>query len=112
MPEQVPTVGRSVHYTLTEDDCREIASQRAGVVANVPLSDGQSSMAIVDVWYGNTHYLGDTLPMGIVAVNSNESVNGQVVLDGNDVLWKSSAMYTTDSDGQAQIGCWHWPPRV
>ena len=108
MPEQVPTVGRSVHYALTEQDCRQIVSQRAGRVADVS-QDGHHSVAI---WYGNMPYPGDIRPMEIVAVNSNGSVTGQVKLDGNDVLWKPSAMYLSERLLPGQLGRWFWPPRV
>ena len=86
---QQPTVGRIVHYRLSEQDAEQITNRRrdAGAV-------------------GNSVRAGDTYPMVIVGVWSPTLVNGQVVLDGPDTLWVTSV---TLGDGPRT---WSWPPRV
>lgn len=70
MAGQVPTAGRVVQYTLTEGDVK-----RRGAHIGAPVKSGTAyPMLIVSVW-------GD---------KPDSSVNGQVFLDGNDVLWVSS----------------------
>lgn len=82
-----PTIGRIVHYGLTEDDCAVIRGQRRMT------SSGRS---------GNSTNPGEVVPMIIVKVWPN-SVNGQALLDGNDSLWVTSV-----DEGVAR-GQWHWP---
>lgn len=86
---QQPTVGRIVHYRLSEQDAQQITDRRrdAGV-------------------FGNPVPAGDTYPMVIVRVWSTTLVNGQVLLDGPDTLWVTSV---TLGDGPRT---WSWPPRV
>lgn len=61
---------------------------------------------------GNPHTVGQELPLLVVSVYPDEfgagvpGVNGQVFLDGNDVLWMTSA-----KEG-IEPGTWHWPERV
>jgi hypothetical protein len=73
---QVPTIGRFVHYTLTEQDASRVKDLRGygQVVGNVAEAGQVYPMLIVRTW-------GDT---------PESSVNGQVFLDGNDVLWVTS----------------------
>ena len=42
----------------------------------------------------------------VCRVWSEETVNGQVFLDGNDTLWTSSVVEGTEP------GTWHWPEVV
>jgi hypothetical protein len=91
----IPTVGRIVHYTLTENDAAAIKKARAdaGYVAQ----------------HGNAPHEGDVLPMLIVRPSGSpdgSSVNGQVFLDGNDTFWATSL---TEGEGP---GHWSVPPRV
>lgn len=107
-----PTIGRIVHFTLTEQQATEINRRH---------SSGKSIAARMSVkeWpegaqahIGNLHTGNQTLPMLIVAVWPDEygpgipGVNGQVFLDGNDVLWVTSAVEGT------LPGQWQWPPIV
>lgn len=82
--------GRIVHYALTDNDCARISVAR--------LDDEQRK--------GNTPRAGDIVPLLVVRVWPNGSVNGQAFLDGNDSLWVLSA-----SEGEVE-GSWRWPARV
>jgi len=84
MSEQVPTVGRIVHYRLSDPDATLI---------NVPQR------------VGNRARMGDTYP-ALVVRNNGGSVNLQVFLDGSDSYWATSR--TEGEDG----GHWSWPPRA
>lgn len=61
---------------------------------------------------GNTAAEGDIVPLVVVRVWPNEygegipGVNGQAFLDGNDVLWVTSAKEGTEP------GTWAWPART
>ncbi len=87
-----PTVGRIVHYTISEQDVEEIARQRGH--RRSPTSP-----------VGNQMHAGEVMPMVVTAVWSEDCVNGQVLLDGNDSLWVTSV-----SEGEGEYS-WCWPPR-
>lgn len=95
----IPSPGRIVQYTLSEQDAEQINkrredSRKSGIA-------GQNSGAVVHV--GNVASAGNTLPMMIVRVwgsGENAGVNGQVFLDGNDTFWATS---TTQGEGER-----HW----
>lgn len=84
-----PSIGRIVHYILTEDDVLATRSK-----------------------HGNPHHAGQHVPMIIVVVWPNEygpnfdGVNGQVFLDGTDSLWITSKKEGTEP------GTWHWPENI
>ena len=62
---------------------------------------------------GNVAREGDTFPLIVVRVWPHNSVNGQLILDGNDSLWIMSASpedQTLPTGGQ--YGKWRWPERV
>lgn len=72
-----PTIGRIVQYTLSEHDAAQIYDARHG--------NGHR---------GNEARAGDVYPMVITRVwgpGPGAAVNGQVFLDGNDLLWVTSA---------------------
>lgn len=105
VPKVQPTVARTVLYVLTEDDAKRINNRRG---ANAKADDWpQGAIA----HFGNTHHAGQELPLVIVRVWPDEfgpnepGVNGQVLLDGNDSLWVTSAKEGTEP------GTWHWPTR-
>lgn len=87
---QVPTIGRIVHYTLTEWDADQVNRRRDD------WKDDQAENATAvgfQAHVGNRAEAGQTYPMLIVRVwgdTPESSVNGQVFLDGNDVLWVTS----------------------
>lgn len=109
-----PTTGRLVLYALSEADADAVNRRRTDSRAirermqASPKEWPEGAQAHI----GNTAREGDTVPLLVVRVWPNEygenvpGVNGQAFLDGNDVLWVTSAKEGT------QPGQWSWPPRV
>ena|SRR5437868_10229098 len=106
-----PSVGRIVHYMLTEQDAAQVMRRR---------TDGPSIADRVkeDKWpvgaqahVGNPVSAGDVYPMLIVWVSAGDMVNGRVFLDGSDDLWVTSreqvALGAVDKRGY-----WFQPARV
>jgi hypothetical protein len=101
-----PTIGRIVHYILSDEDVKQINRRR---------TNGQSIAERIkeDKWpigaqahIGNEIYQSGTIvPMIITVVWSETTINGQAFLDGNDTLWVTSSLEGT---GQRN---WFWPPR-
>lgn len=94
----IPSIGRIVHYTLTEGNAKQITRLRID-------SGVGSSFARV----GNTPSAGEVYPMLITRLwtdnpDQHSVVQGQVFLDGNDSLWVTSVKQG-DNEGQ-----WHQPP--
>ena len=119
------TTGRTVLYTISEDDATKINRRRttgssiADRMKNaIPPQEGQNGDTIygwpagAQAHIGNTASAGDVVPLVVVKVWPNEygdgvpGVNGQAFLDGNDALWIASAKEGTEP------GTWAWPPRV
>ena len=101
------TIGRIVHYKLTQDDAKFMNKRREDAQKNIEKVRDESIGYQLHV--GNAVSEGDTVPMIVVSVvNDNESntVNGQAFLDGNDTLWITSAPKGEDN------GQWNYPPRV
>jgi hypothetical protein len=120
MSEQVPTIGRIVHYRLDANDVVQINQRRTNsksiadrLISGVPSVEGKA--VSVYAWpagaqahIGNEAHEGDAFPMLIVKIwgtTPTSSVNGQVFLDGNDVLWATSVSV---GDGPHS---WSWPAR-
>ena len=98
-----PTIGRIVHYCLTEQDAESINRRRVSLHLD-PVTEGYVFHT------GNHASVGDVFPAMIVRVNSSgASINAQVSLDGNDTLWVTSVTETVD---RIMPGGWFWPPRV
>lgn len=99
-----PSIGRIVHYTLSEQDATATNKRRNDAQAHlgqhISASDGSQ------IHVGNSVNAGDVYPMVITRVWSGTLVNGQVLLDGNDLLWVTSV-----SEGEGERS-WAWPPRV
>jgi hypothetical protein len=92
------TVGRTVLYTLSEQDAEEINRRRwpawaQAHIGNPAAAGDEVPLVVVRVW---PHEFGENVP----------GVNGQAFLDGNDTLWVTSAKEGTEP------GTWAWPPRV
>lgn len=86
-----PTIGRVVHYRLSEQDIELIAEHRR--------ETGEQ---------GNTARPGDLYPSIVVRTFGDSlAVNLQVFLDGPDTLWVTSRGYSVQTQG-----CWFWPPRI
>lgn len=92
-----PSVGRIVHYTLSEQDAALIAARRAA----------QAFPAGI-VGQHNAVSPGDTYPAVVVRTFGGSAANLKVLLDGDDTYWATSRC-----EGQPdEQGCWIWPPRV
>lgn len=90
MAAPMPSVGRIVHYTLTDADASLIEQRRN---------------ATTDI--GNRAEEGQVFPAVVVRVfEPAASVNLKVLLDGTDDYWATSR-----SEGEG-AGRWSWPPRV
>lgn len=105
-----PTIGRIVIYSVTEQDVIEINRRRTTgsliaerIKKNTPDSSCWPLGAQAHI--GNEIKLGDKYPMIITRIWSNNCVNGQVFLDGNDCLWVTSA---TLGDNPHE---WNWPTK-
>lgn len=103
----IPSVGRIVHFKITEDCAAQINKRRN----DAGISQIASTNSGAQVHVGNSAKGYDVYPMIIVKVWSfepaeNSAVNGQVFLDGNDTLWVTSAQQGTEP------GQWHEPERV
>jgi hypothetical protein len=97
-----PTIGRIVHYYLSDQDAAQINKRRADASAH--LAEHRENGNVVHM--GNTVQGGDVYPLAITRTWGGAAVNGQVLLDGSDTLWVTSV---TEGDGQRN---WFWPPRV
>lgn len=83
MPAQRPMMGMTVIYKLTKDDVDYVHRRRMEIGDQVSFKGTQLHI-------GNRVKEGDEFPCMIVRVLSDgadDFVNGQVFLDGNDVLW-------------------------
>lgn len=111
-----PTIGRIVHYTLSEQDAAIINKKRADYDAFRASVKGSDIPGVGDpdghqAHVGNRTEGGQVYPATVVRIFPGGSeVNGvcnlQVALDGNDTYWATSR---TEGEGE---GHWVWPPRV
>jgi hypothetical protein len=95
MSNPVPTVGRIVLYTLSEADAERINARRDDAIAWAKEHKLNPEHTGKQVHIGNVARAGDVYPMIIVRVwgsTPESAVNGQVLLDGNDTLWVTSAV--------------------
>jgi len=110
MSEQIPTIGRIVHYRLSAQDAEAIARRRTSgaSIAERMNETPPAWPAGAQAHIGNSVAEGDTFPMLIVRVwgpVAESAVNGQVFLDSNDVFWATSR---TVGEGP---GTFSWPTR-
>lgn len=108
---QTPSIGRIVHYTLTEADAEAINRRRADYDAHRrshphPHEPGQHPATGHIGHVGNHAAEGDVCAATIVRTFDGHAANLQVHLDGNDAYWATSR---TEGDGP---GFWRWPDRV
>jgi hypothetical protein len=97
----LPSVGRIVHYQLTESDAEAINRRRADFAASPPANTGFQAHV------GNRAEEGQVLPAMVVRTfGGDAAINLQVQLDGTDTYWATSR-----SEGD-RPGGWIWPPRV
>jgi hypothetical protein len=96
------TVGRLVHYVLTETDAKEI--NEAHQAANeTPTAD---RIPGIQYHVGNLVTAGEHCGATLVKVWNKENgyVNLKVQLDGQDDYWATSKSYSD----QKEPGTWHW----
>lgn len=87
-----PTIGRIVHYRLSEQDAEHIT-------ISAEAHGGHR---------GNEVRAGEVYPAIIVRTADDDlRVNLQVFLDGPDTRWVTSRGYSVETGG-----CWFWPPRI
>lgn len=106
-----PTIGRIVHYKLSETDAKTAMRRRTTSQSiRERIEKGQWPLG-AKAHIGNPAVEGATVPFIITAVWPDEygpgtfGVNGRAILDGSDSLWITSA-----KEG-AEQGQWSWPPR-
>lgn len=100
------SLGRTVLYTLNEDDAAKINKRRDDYNAHkakFPGYEGDGSICHV----GNRVREGDVFPAVVVrAFEQANSANLQVTLDGTDTFWACSV-----SEGTGPR-TWAWPTKV
>ena len=100
------TLGRTVLYTLAEEDAVKINKRRDDYKAHqakYPGYEGDGSICHV----GNTVRAGDVFPATVVRVFEQAgSANLQVTLDGTDTFWACSVSEGTGGR------TWAWPTKV
>lgn len=103
----VPTICRMVMYRLRPEEVRAVNKHRDD--ARTAMGDPKRPADGAQVHVGNHVNPGDEYPMMIARVWGSEPdsyVNGQVFLDGNDVLWVTSVKV-----GEGP-GTFSWPVRA
>lgn len=106
-----PSICRIVQYRLSADDAAQVMRRRTTgkSIADRMQAENVTWPAGAQAHIGNEVKEGDTFPMLIVRVwgtDETSSVNGQVFLDGTDVLWVTSV-----SAGEGPH-TWSWPERT
>lgn len=101
-----PTIGRIVHYRLSEQDANEINRRRGHAVLH--MKEHRDNATGTQIHVGNVLQPGEVLAAIVVRVFDDDlNVNLQVFLDGNDTYWATSRGHSAETKG-----CWFWPPRV
>jgi hypothetical protein len=106
-----PSIGRIVHYTLTQQDAAEINRRRSDYQAfrsnfSGPSDPGQAGADGHIAHVGNHAAEGQVCAATIVRTFGGPAVNLQVHLDGNDTYWATSRTEGTEP------GTWTWPERT
>lgn len=109
--DQKPSVGRIVHYVLTDYDAAAINKRRSDFQAfrsnfSGPSDPGQAGADGHMAHVGNHAAEGQVCAAIIVRIFGGPAVNLQVILDGNDTYWATSR-----TEG-AEPGMWAWPERA
>ena len=99
------SAGRIVNYMLTDEDVNAIEVLRQTKIG----TDGEL------LYKGNATTPGDVVPVIVTKVHADSSINGRVILDGNDFHWITSvraADYDEDSKTfKQELGTWFLPQR-
>lgn len=96
----LPTLGRIVHYVLSEADAEAVNRRRDDFDTATPGHTG------LQAHVGNRAEAGQVFPATVVRTFGGDAANLQVSLDGTDTYWATSRQ-----EGD-QPGTWCWPPRV
>lgn len=106
---QIPTIGRIVRYRLSVTDAEQINRRRTtGTSIALRIVDGKWPIG-AQAHIGRPVEEGEVYPMMVTKTWGNAAdskVNGQVFLDGNDLLWATSVAV---GDGP---GTFFWPARA
>jgi hypothetical protein len=105
--EHKPSLGRIVHYTLSEQDADAINHFRENATAHLQHHRDRKDGSQVHI--GNEVQAGEVYPMVITRVwgdTPSSAINGQVQLDGNDLYWATSVQC---GDGPRTFA---WPARI
>lgn len=104
------SVGRIVQYALSQRDVDAITRRRTNgySIAERMKADPPTWPAGAQAHIGSPHYTGQLVPLIVVVAwePNGGGINGQAILDGNDVLWVTGV-----TQGTAP-GTWRWPERV
>jgi len=95
-----PSLGRIVHYQLTEQDASEINRRRVPGAGH-----GEGWPAGAQAHHGNPVHVGELVAAVVVCVFET-CVNLRCLLDGTDTFWATSRAEGTVT------GTWSWPERV
>lgn len=98
-----PSIGRIVHYVLSAQDAEQINRRRttsAQIAARI--ADEKWPLG-AQAHIGNSVSEGEVYPLVITRVWDSGMVNGQVMLDGNDLFWATSR-----HEG-VEPGTYRWP---
>jgi len=115
----IPSLGRIVLYKMTAQDADAINKRRKDAATHLDTHRVNSNG--VQVHVGNQVTAGDVYPMIITRVwgdTETSSVNGQVLLDGNDLFWVTSVSQAIPTDALEHSleslpeRRWIVPPRV
>ena len=84
----VPSVGKIVLYALSVADAASVNKRR--IDARAKMHDHQADASGAQIHVGSDVREWDICPLIVTKIHSDTCVSGQVMLDGNDVLWVSS----------------------
>lgn len=105
-----PTIGRIVHYVLSEEDAAQINRRRTNGASIAERLTRARWHEGAQAHIGNSAFVGMILPAIVVSSfgdSEDPPINLQVFLDGNDTFWATSRHLRI---GDQKGGFWQWPP--
>lgn len=102
-----PTIGRIVHYKLSDQDAQAINRRRTSGAAIAERIAAGTWPIGAQAHVGPPAVEGTTVPLIVVAADDT-MVNGRAFLDGSEELAVSRA---AESQDPHKPGTWRWPPR-
>lgn len=108
-----PTLGRIVHYTLSERDAAAINRRRRDAYRSLNqhrLDEAKSYPPLARNGTGEVYHIGSTVQAGdvcaaVITQVGEKKVDLKVLLNGNDDLW---VRFVEEGNDHEQ---WFWPPR-